>query len=250
MQGRVGWPMCPLSEKNRMNGKDGLSLFWAGDSPLEFGGSKPVSSILHTRLPRRDTAERPDEASLLRRLALDDTRAMMEITDQLQAPLVSYLYRLVDDRDVAMDIAQETLIRLWEGRRRTLPNSLAPYLYRVARNLAFNHLKARRTRLRLLKVRSAESGRRQATPEEELESASISRRVQRAIQLLPERRREVFVLGYLRGLTYAEIGEVMDISPKTVQNQMAAALAQLREALRPLLEEQPQSRTDHERGGR
>jgi len=50
---------------------------------------------------------------------------------------------------------------------------------------------------------------------------------------LPERRREVFVLGYFHGLSYQQIAETVGISLATVKNHMAAALADLRAALRP-----------------
>lgn len=100
-----------------------------------------------------------------------------------------------------------------------------------------DHLKSRRTRQRLLNTRQSDCAAAPAAPDEVLEQEHLSERVQRAIQELPERRREVFSLAYLQGFSYAEVAEIMGISPKTVHNQMSAALSQLREALRPLIEE-------------
>src|SRR5690606_25365394 len=233
-----------------MKGNDDLSLFWSGRPALEFRAEEPARSASRTRLRQKEHEVKPDERLLLQRLAAGDHGAMTQIANWLWEPLAAYAYRIVEDRDLALDIAQEALIRLWEGRRKTLPTALAPFLYRVARNLALDHLRTSNTRQRLLRGQATLGGRRPATPEEEFEDARVSRRVHRAIQALPERRREVFVLAYLRGLTYAEIGEVMGMAPEAVQNQMAAARAQLRDALRRLSEERRQSRTNPFRGDR
>jgi RNA polymerase sigma factor (sigma-70 family) len=140
-----------------------------------------------------------------------------------------------DRFDVAADIAQEALVRLWEGRKPA--RSLRGYLFHITRNLALDHMKTKRTRRRLLRTHGPGDVRRPASPDQVLESEYVSDRVQRAIQDLPQRRREVFSLAYLQGLSYAEVGEIMGISAKTVKNQMASALAQLRQTLRPVFDE-------------
>lgn len=143
-----------------------------------------------------------------------------------------------------MDIAQEACVRLWQGRGHTVPKSLRPYMYRIARNLALDYLRTRRTRLRLLSGQTPGRAQHTPAPDEVLEHERVSASVQRAIQELPDRRREAFVLTYLRGLSYAEAGEVMGTSMKTVQNQISAALAQLRKSLRPLIDERNAHRTE------
>lgn len=178
-----------------------------------------------------------DDAELGRKLAAGDPAALTAIARRYWEPLAAYAYRLVEDRDGAMDIAQEACIRLWDRRGHDSPRCLRAYLFRTTRNLALDHLKTKRTRRRLLRRHAPERTNGPARPDEVLDQDRTAAEVHRAIRDLPERRREVFTLAYLGGLTYAEIGEVMGISPKTVQNQMTAALAQLRAALRPLLDE-------------
>jgi RNA polymerase sigma-70 factor, ECF subfamily len=195
------------------------------------------SSVLRARIASREIAPAGDEAELAHRLAAGDPAALTAITEWLWESLAAYAYRLVEDRDAARDIAQEACVRLWQRRGHDSPRSVRPYLFRVVRNLALDHLKTRRARRRLLQRQDPGRTRRPARPDEVMENDRVSTRVQQSIQELPDRRREVFVLAYLRGLSYADIGEVLGISPKTVQNQMTAALAQLRTALRPLVEE-------------
>jgi RNA polymerase sigma-70 factor, ECF subfamily len=189
-------------------------------------------------VPAREIAPALVETELLHGLAAGDRDALTAIANWLWEPLAAYAYRIVQDRDAAMDIAQEACLRLWERRRDDLPRSLRPYLFRITRNLALDHVKTKRTRRRLLHGNQPEGTRRPAWPDEVMERERVSAQVQHAIQELPDRRREVFTLAYLRGMRYSEVAEVMGISPKTVQNQMTAALSQLRQTLRPVLEEQ------------
>lgn len=199
-------------------------------------------------VPSREVAPPEDEAELAHRLAASDVNALTAIAEWLWEPLAAYAYRIVGDHDAARDVAQEACVRLWEGRSRTRPSLLRPYLFRITRNLALDHVKVDRTRKRLLRQHALDCAPRPPAPDEVLERERVTEPVQRAIQDLPERRREVFVLAYLRGLSYVEIGEVMGISPKTVQNHMTAALSELRTSLRPLIEERKQSRAGPESG--
>jgi RNA polymerase sigma-70 factor (ECF subfamily) len=177
-----------------------------------------------------------DEDDLAMRLSEGDPEALEQLIRRFWEPLASYAYRLVGDRDAAMDIAQETCVRVWENRHRKPPRSLRAYLFRITRNQALDQRKTSQRRGRLIRLRNV-YGSQSATPEELLERERVAEQVELAIAALPERRREVFVLAYLKGLSYREVGEVMGTSPKTVQNQMSAALSQLREVLLPLIRE-------------
>lgn len=205
--------------------------------PFSRGGVNQSGGEILPRLPSRAPELPADEAELARRLASGDEDALTAVAEWLWHPLAAYAYRIVEDSDTATDIVQEALVRLWEARRRERPKSLRAYLFHITRNLALDHVKTGRTRLRLLRERGESPLGRQAAPDEVLEREDVYRRVHGAIQELPLRRREVFTLVYLRGLSYAEVGEVMGISRKTVENQMTAALSQLRRVLRPLMEE-------------
>lgn len=229
----------PSASRPGMNGLhgDNTCLSRGGAAP---GGRRPEPQAgpdPRVRVLSCEAAPAREEAVLVRRLAAGDVSALTAIAQWFWEPLAAYAYRIVGDQDAARDIAQEACVRLWEGRGRTPPASLRPYLFCITRNLALDHVKTRRTRRRLLLRHGPDRARPPARPDEVFERERVTDRVQRAIQDLPERRREVFVLAYLRGLSYAEIGEVMGISPKTVQNHMTAALTELRTSLRPLIEE-------------
>jgi RNA polymerase sigma-70 factor, ECF subfamily len=78
-----------------------------------------------------------DEHELVRRLAAGDETALTQVAQWLWRSLAAFAYRIVEDRDVAADIAQEALVRLWEGRKPA--RSLRGYLFHITRNLALDH---------------------------------------------------------------------------------------------------------------
>ncbi|NIP59630.1 MAG: RNA polymerase sigma-70 factor [Gemmatimonadetes bacterium] len=156
------------------------------------------------------------------------------LVDRYWSSLVGYAAGFVGGRDPAKDVVQDSFIRLWMKRDDwNSGGSVSAYLYRIVRNLSLNARRDQRTARRhddLCGVtRAREDPPRR--PDEALEAASLRAEVEAAIEALPERRREVFVLSRFHGLTHREIAEAMEISPQTVSNQMTAALAELRSTL-------------------
>ncbi len=146
------------------------------------------------------------------------------------------IFRLIPDHAVMEDLAQEVFIRFWEKREQIdITGSLTGYLYRMAVNEALGHLRRRRfhedpadaaVHLPASAVDGAESA---------ILQRDLSERLQAAMDALPPRCRTVFHLSRFEEMTYQEIAERMDISIKTVENQMGKALRILREDLREFL---------------
>jgi len=74
-----------------------------------------------------------------------------------------------------------------------------------------------------------------------LEAAELERAIELAVESLPPRRREVFVLSRYHGLNNAQVAEVLGVSPQTVANQLVSALRTLRELLQHRLDDVPAS---------
>lgn len=149
-------------------------------------------------------------------------------------PLVRYLARQIGELEAAQDLAQEALMQVWQRRRRV--RSPRAYLYRAARSLLINERERRAVRARwAASVRSSgDPAPAPASPENALDAERLRAWLDAAIEALPERTREAFTLAYLQDLSYRDVAEVMGTSPKTVANQVSAALAQLRRALEPV----------------
>lgn len=102
------------------------------------------------------------------------------------------------------------------------------YLYRVARNLAINHVSS--ASFRLEQQAEGDAGRAD-DPHAALEARDMLRRIETAIPLLPDRTREIFMAHRFEDLTYGQIAERMGISIKTVEKHIGAALRELHRAL-------------------
>jgi RNA polymerase sigma-70 factor (ECF subfamily) len=148
------------------------------------------------------------------------------------ADLCAFAYRYLGAPDLAEEIVQEVFLFVWERRAtwevRTSPRS---YLFTAVRNAAVSYLRHERV------VRRGQTQIRElhpvAAPSADLEAgeAETIAAVRQAIGRLPARCRLVFTLHREQGLTYAEVAEVLSISPRTVEVQIGRALKSLRKNL-------------------
>lgn len=166
-----------------------------------------------------------------------DVRAFDAFLKLTWVPLVHYVTPILGSVDDAKDVTQEAFVRFWEQRATLRPDGSArAYVYQIARNLAINEVKSHELH-RSLNQRRSEERPPVRTPGNVLESTELMVVIRRAVDALPERRREAFVLAHLQNLPHREVAEIMGISPQTVANQISAALSDLRVALRPFLSE-------------
>ena len=178
----------------------------------------------------------PADAVLLARLAAHDAGALDALLERHWPALYRYALRKTGSPDDAADVAQEVFCRLWERRTEwRADGSVKGLLFRLARNAAATTRRRRRVRERAARlfVRVAPEP---APPLAAAERAELRTALEQAIARLPARRREVFLLRMVDGLSYDEIAAAMDTSRQTVANQLSRALATLRAALGHLLD--------------
>ncbi len=173
----------------------------------------------------------PDAARLAARIRDGDHAAFRAFFDEHHGALLAFLHRRRVPLAVADDLAQQAFVYVWEHRATIdTGRSLRAYLYRIAYTRALNHV---RDTARL----DASPDEWEGTPEGDAASlALVEEAVGNAIAELPERRRAVFELCFLQGLTHREAADALGISPKTVEHQMGHALKFLRERLRAFVE--------------
>ncbi|MEW5915957.1 MAG: RNA polymerase sigma-70 factor [Gemmatimonadota bacterium] len=167
-------------------------------------------------------------------MRLGDESALETIFRAHYPGLVGFVRRYVKGTEIAEELVQDLFLKIW-SRRGSLGeiDSVKTYLYRAARNTALNHLRRRKLEHEWMEKEQGiigeepgEEGDDTAT-ENELAAA-----VRAAVDKLPPRCREVFVLSRDSGLTYGEIAKALGISIKTVDTQMGRALKALRESLK------------------
>jgi RNA polymerase sigma-70 factor (ECF subfamily) len=155
---------------------------------------------------------------------------ILDVYMGVRTRLQRVIYRRVHCSATTADLLQDTFLRFWErpGLLRDVAD-LAGYFMITGRNLALDHERRKKIAPFVDGIDGLESISDQAPS---AEATTISRqelrRVQAALDHMPPRAREVFMLSRIDGLTYIEIGERLGISPKTVFGHMVVALGRLR----------------------
>ncbi|MFB6230628.1 MAG: RNA polymerase sigma factor [Salinibacter sp.] len=171
-----------------------------------------------------------------RRLKASDRSAYAELFEEMYEPLFRYVRSIVQGPEAARDVTQDVFIRLWDARASLVPErSLEAYLYRMARNRAYNHERTRRTRAEKeedVRDKSAAQPAPLEPPDAQAAASQFEDRLWQWIGELPDRQREALTLSRFEGLSHDEIAEVMGISPRTVNNHIVRALKHLRERIR------------------
>jgi len=174
-----------------------------------------------------------DFSEWCRRLAASDRTAYAEVFDALYEPLFRYARSLTTDEAAARDITQDVFVRLWDVRENLDPSrSLKSYLYRITRNRAYNHQRDRNTAQEKADDVRLHSNARPAAPtapDKAVEGEHLEASMREWIAALPARQREAIVLSRFEGLSHEQIAEVMDISPRTVNNHIVRGLKRLRD---------------------
>ena len=180
----------------------------------------------------RTSAAKDTLAPLMAAIRGGSQSALGQLMDLCWPELVRYAARQVGDLDLARDIVQETLIQIWERRRAWEPRgSVRAYLYRIVRNLVIDEKRRQGVRRRWAAGQELAPSPRPATPDEVLDEQLLTEVFETAVAALPDRRREVFELVFMRGLSHADAATVMGLSVQTVANQMSHALRSVRKAV-------------------
>jgi RNA polymerase sigma-70 factor (ECF subfamily) len=170
-----------------------------------------------------------NEDRVIASLAERDERTFEQVFKMHFKNLHAYAYTMIRDEMQAEELVQNIFYKLWERPERlNISGSVAAYLYRAVHNESLNYLKH-------LKVRSRYQAQAAHQLNHEPDSASkrimlkeLERKLHDALLELPEQCRTIFHLSRFESLKYREIADHLEISPKTVENQMGKALKLLR----------------------
>lgn len=165
----------------------------------------------------------------------DDPATVKQLFHQYYPFLCQNIYRIVKDKAIAKDLAQDTFFKFWNKRNDlNIETSIKAYLRRMAINEGLYYLrknkKFKKEEVSVLAFVPADDN-----VEAQILHQELSAEVAAAIEELPTRCREIFKLSRFEELSYKEIAARLDISVKTVENQMGKALRVLRVALKQYL---------------
>jgi RNA polymerase sigma-70 factor (family 1) len=175
----------------------------------------------------------PDQ-DLVARIRAGDESAFQEIFLQHYKRLCVIAARMTGSDGAAEELVQDVLFRVWQQRERwDVSSTIGGYLTVAVRNHALNRINRERLergwrdRVREQPNPGAALHGSLPTPGDELASSELAAAISRAIDDLPPRCREAYVLRRYHGLSYAEIARVMGTAPKTVEIQIGKALKAL-----------------------
>ena len=144
--------------------------------------------------------------------------------------LCYFLNFYTQDITIIEDVLQEVYLKLWENRDEIEIQYIKTYLFHAAKNRVLNHLRDEQNRHYLLENWFNQQ-QQEKQGKECYDLEQFTTLLYKAIEQLPEKCREIFLLSRQEKLTYKQIAEKLDISVKTVEAQMGIALKRIRDTL-------------------
>ena len=191
-----------------------------------------------------------DDKELVAQALEGDESAFAELLERFRRPVFSLIYRMVRDRELAEDLAQESFVKAFNNLDSYKPSyRFSSWLFKIANNHAIDHL--RRARLKTISIHGSphttDPSRQEETqivleageenPEQEVMALELGSEIELAIGNLRPDYRTAVILRHIENRPYEEIAEIMDIPIGTVKTFLHRARAELREQLAHLREE-------------
>lgn len=175
--------------------------------------------------------------------------AYRELLHRYQGPVFSLVYRMVRDRALAEDLAQETFVKALNALDTYRPEfKFSSWLFKIANNVAIDHLRRRQLETlsldggpNALTPREMDETRpvvsdRSETPLEEVEARELGAAIEQAIGKLRPEYRACIILRHIEDRPYEDIAEILDLPLGTVKTYLHRARAELKEILGPMRE--------------
>lgn len=167
---------------------------------------------------------------LIHAIAAGDHPAFEQLVQRYRNSVFNFIYRFTGDRFAAEDLAQEVFLRVYRaaGGFETR-GKVSSWLFKIARNVCLDETR-RRSRLEsVLEPLSSMESTPTATPDQE--NRLHEQELMQALTTLPEKQRTALLLRVMEGFSYAEIAEVLSVSPVAVESLIFRARTWLREKI-------------------
>ncbi|MFT3902756.1 MAG: RNA polymerase sigma-70 factor [Niabella sp.] len=183
----------------------------------------------------------PDVSQLCAQVAdASDERAFARLFEHFSPGMLHFANGIVRDPSAAEEIVSDVFVSVWKNRDmlHTI-RSLPYYLYTSTKNRAINYLEARKKQrhIKTYDIQAEEISFSYVTPETHCIDADNLKRLIKAIAALPYQCQLIFKLSKEERLTHKEIAQLLNISTKTVENQITIAMRKLFETLKAVVPE-------------
>ena len=214
VQGTVLWTLS-LIQQQKIGPKPNLNMYYLWKI-LVF-----IESLLKTLT---------DEALMLR-FSSGETEAFEELLGRYERRVLGFVRRFVSDDATAADLMQETFMRvIGAAHRYQATAAFSTWVFRIARNLCTDHARKNQTHRKHVALDEFTEKKLKSNDRTDASilDGEIRSKIDQAVDRLPEKQREVFVLRQLLNLSFKEIAVVVDSSENTVKSRMRYALEGLR----------------------
>ena len=174
-----------------------------------------------------------EDRGAMARLAAGEDLALNEIMERWKSRLVAFLYRLTGNEASSLELAEETFVQVYQGRRKFRAHAnFSPWVFGIASNLGRNHLRWRRRHpTHPLDDADAAGMAMEGDPGRSAEARELESAVRSAITMLPPDLREALILSEYERLPHAEIASIAGCSVKAVERRLSRARELLRTEL-------------------
>ena len=173
------------------------------------------------------------EKDLLKRVKNSDKKAFRDLFSDYHDTLFRFVIYRVQDSDLAQDITQETFLRVWKNRHSLIPKkSFFSLIARISTNLCYDHFRHMEVRNRH-EDKIPEYGKSHYDDPEAVSQANmLQEKIQKIVNdKLPDKCRSIFILSRVEGYSNPEIAAILNLSIRTVENQIYRALKVLKKNL-------------------
>jgi RNA polymerase sigma-70 factor (ECF subfamily) len=174
----------------------------------------------------------PEDSALMLRYRDGDVAAFEVLYSRHKDAVFRYLLRLCQHRDTAEDVFQDVWGKIVKARDSYRPTAkFSTFLYRVAHNCFIDHIRRNKRHTQIAAVEPDSQPDPADLPEVETERSLARRRLEVALQELPEEQRDVFLLSEEAGLSLDQIASVTDSNRETAKSRLRYAVNKLRAAI-------------------
>jgi RNA polymerase sigma-70 factor (ECF subfamily) len=163
----------------------------------------------------------------------DDVQAYRQLFLLFQPSLLQFAISILKSKELSEEVVSDVLIRIWEKRQQLdKVENLSFYLFTAVKNRAISQLnQQKRKHAESIEDQPVEFRSIYHDPEQKMISAEAIRQIQSIIKELPPRCQLIFKLVKEDGLKYKEVAELLQVSVKTVENQISLALKKIGSAI-------------------
>lgn len=174
------------------------------------------------------------EVKFIQTLRAGDVKAFSELFDRYGKRLYFFAKGYLKSEEDAEEIVQEVFMKIWNNREElTAERSFEAYLFTIAKNGILNTIRKSKSEQAYLSYAKIHP-EKNILLDDELDFSELEAAYQKIVMNLSPRRKEIYLLSREQHLSNADIAEKMNISVKTVENQMTSAIAEIRHNMRNL----------------